>query len=376
MRRARPLSRRGQAGVTLIELMISMLLASILSAGLFYMMSSQQRTYSEQLSNMTAQQNITGAMEYLQGQIWRAGYGFTSCGGQIRAYRSGANITIDAFTMQNSFNLFTGATDPNGSDSFSVAYSEMQGIQLGVKVVQKMPSSISASALITNAIGGILSGHILVIWKPGSDLWCSALQATGNATSAPGNGYIIPHTPSAWNSTTNIFPVSGYPVGAIVMNLGNYRFPRNFAIDHSRNPPQLITWSHPSLDDVEVIADGIEDMQVSYACDMNGNGVLDEGVDVGARTSDEWANNVPSDVIPSCIDTAGEPIVISLVRLTLISRSPGPILTNQLGFRPGAEDHHMGDPTDDQKHSGGLGTYSRAVLTNTIKPRNIRGRKP
>ena len=40
---------RSQRGLTLIELMVSMLLATILVGGLFYMMTGQERTYSNQM---------------------------------------------------------------------------------------------------------------------------------------------------------------------------------------------------------------------------------------------------------------------------------------------------------------------------------------
>ncbi len=369
---------KDQAGVTLIELMISMLLASVLSAGLFYMMSSQQRTYTEQLSVMTAQQNITGAMEYLQGQIWKAGYGFTSCGGEVRAYQSGASITINAFSMQNAFNLYTGTTDPYQSDSFSVSYnSDAGGGQLGVKIVQKMPSS--SAVLKTNASGNIKANDILVIWKPGSDLWCSVMQATQDAQPEKGGQqFHVSHNPkSSWNPPGghSIFPPGGYPLGSIVMNLGQFTGPRHFAIDRSQNPPLLVTWTRTDRTDVEVIAGGIDDMQLSYACDMNNDGILDEGKTDAERTNDEWADNVAGDVPPSCVDaTTGEPIVVGLVRLTLIFRTAGPVIGDKSGFRPGAEDHSKGSPNDDLKAAGKMGTYSRVVLTNTIKPRNIRRR--
>lgn len=68
-----------QRGITLIELMVSLLLAAMLSAGIFYMMSGQTRTYNTQMKSLTTQENLWGAMEYLQRQVRMAGYGFGGC---------------------------------------------------------------------------------------------------------------------------------------------------------------------------------------------------------------------------------------------------------------------------------------------------------
>ena len=58
----------------------------------------------------------------------------------------------------------------------------------------------------------------------------------------------------------------------------------------------------------QVLAEGIEDLQVSFACDTGSianqnltqlNGILDEGTDDGSKQSDEWWNNVPGDNLPA-----------------------------------------------------------------------------
>jgi len=192
-----------QSGLTLIELMVSILLATILTAGLFYMMSGQQQTYTSQLSNMTTQENLWGAMEYLQGQVRRAGYGFTSCNGELRGYDPAlsSNVIYPAINIRNGFNLLTNSTDPGLSDSFQVIYSTKTETFMGVKLMQRMPSSVAD--LRTNSRSDIAVGDYLVVWRPGAELWCSLLRVTGTPV-CTGSLCTIPHNQGG--SGSNIFP--------------------------------------------------------------------------------------------------------------------------------------------------------------------------
>jgi hypothetical protein len=176
----------------------------------------------------------------------------------------------------------------------------------------------------------------------------------------------------------------GYPAGSLVVRLGPSVTPRHIAIDNHRDPPLLVTWRASDRSDLEVIAAGIEDMQVAWGCDANGDGAIAEGAcaetngdghcecgvgldDCSAKLADEWAFNAPGDTPPSC-GTAP----IAVVRLTVIARDEGPELGDRRGYRPAAEDRARGTPSDDLAATGGTGTYSRIKLTTEVVPRNIR----
>lgn len=106
-------------------------------------------------------------------------------------------------------------------------------------------------------------------------------------------------------------------------------------MDSSVAPPRLITWStinaNPAADktNLEVVADGMEDMQIVWACDDDLDGLYQENT--SDLANDEWANNVASDNPPAC----GRPEV---VRLTLIARSASSDMWDKTGHRPTAED--------------------------------------
>ena len=62
-----PTSR--QAGLTIVELIVAILLAAVMTSGLFYMLSGQQKTYTEQYNQMGRNANLWGAMNFLERQI-------------------------------------------------------------------------------------------------------------------------------------------------------------------------------------------------------------------------------------------------------------------------------------------------------------------
>jgi type IV pilus assembly protein PilW len=364
----RPRRAAREAGLTLIELMISVLLATMLTGGLFYMMQGQQRTYASQLSNLSAQENLWGAMEYLQAQIRKAGYGFGGCpNGVIQKWDggNGASNSFMAINIQNSLNLYTGAADT--SDSFSVTYAtgDSSGGILSVKLYNVIPGA--SAEVIVNQSGGIKNNDLLVAWDPGSTQPCVIVKATQDAQNtgagwkvqtAPDGTYNAPGGLNQWRSGV-------WKAGALLIRIGNNTAPRNFAIDKSRNPPLLVSWTASNKSDLEIIAEGIEDMQIAWACDVNQNGVYEESTT--SPTTDEWAYASPSDsasTVPAC-----GTMPIGAVRITLIARTAAPIVGDRGGQLPAAEDRAAGS-TD--QALGVLGSYGRAVLTSVIKPRNIR----
>ena len=397
---ARPLRAIQQVGMTLIELMVTVLLATILIGGLFYMMSGQQRTYTNQVNVLSAQENLWGAMEYLERQIRMAGYGFGACGAKILTVGGGsADAAVDVLTglkVYNDHNLFTGTIGVDGTDSFEVRYSvTVTTGQQNMRVTKELP--INSTVLYASSNGGadpIKTGDLVVVCLPGFP--GTLMEITKDPEQMPqdydGDGVgdykysmnpASPYNPPNWNGLFG--PGAKYPPNTSMVRFGSTGEPRKFAIDNTHNPPRLVTWQLTDKSDLAIVASGIEDMQIAWACDTEpspGNGIFTEGVcavsgggvsckcstdNCSAKVGDEWANNVASDTEPICGDNP-----IQRVRLTLIARTDGPVIANRQGKRPEAEDHYEGTSAEDLTKTGNMGTYARAVLTSTVVPRNIR----
>jgi hypothetical protein len=127
----------------------------------------------------------------------------------------------------------------------------------------------------------------------------------------------------------------------------------------------------------QILAEGIEDLQVSFACDVGPgstpelsslNGRLDEGSTDAEMKTDEWWNNVPGDTLPAS-GTAGFCNLPMAIRLTLVARSlyPDDLIDATLsGNGPiDVEDHRQASPRP-------MDQYRRRVMTTTVYPRNNR----
>jgi hypothetical protein len=127
----------------------------------------------------------------------------------------------------------------------------------------------------------------------------------------------------------------------------------------------------------QVLAEGVEDLQVSFACDTGSlqvydltqvNGSLDEGSGSFNKQTDEWWNNTPNDNLPA-INTAGYCNLPTAVRLTLVARSltPDDLIDPTITSNGpmDAEDHCY--PTDSTRPTD---SFRRRVLSTTVYPRN------
>lgn len=412
----------GQHGVTLVELLVVVVLAGILSAGIYFMASGQQRTYTEQLSALTSQQNLWGAMEHLQRQVRMAGMGLSAgCGDSVRTGLAPGDGSViwRALEVRNNFNLAraaAGASPVNdGTDSFTVRYmDDAAGVVLRLVTEKFNPSSSHAwvNGPAPPSSIGLGEGDLVVICQPGDpSKWAALVQVNGGGGNNPlwSNGlqawkvsYVHGGSPYNPPGGHNHFPPGGYEPGAVMIRIGGDH-PRSFAVDNMRNPPELVTWVGADWASREVIAEGIEDMQIAWACDADKDGFLTEGPCSGAdcdkddikshqscdctpRLSDEWASNAggaqsrlggeqvegqSQDLVDPRAAAFCQGAPVAAVRITLVARTAGPEVGNRLGYRPAAEDHTAGTPADDLAATGGVGTYRRARLTSTVQPRNI-----
>jgi hypothetical protein len=125
----------------------------------------------------------------------------------------------------------------------------------------------------------------------------------------------------------------------------------------------------------QVLAEGIEDLQIAFACDngtlvsqtlLNVNGQLDEGYDDVTKQGDEWWNNVPGDNLPP-INNPGYCNLPTAIRLTLVARTltPDDLIDPTLSANGpmDVENHRYSSPRPTDQ-------YRRRVLSTTVYPRN------
>lgn len=374
---------RDEQGLTLRELMWTLAVLALLAAGLYQMLSEQSASYQRELHDERSRRALEGATTFIQRELRRAGSGFGGCKGAIRRWDGQGKKTratsLVALRVYNDCNLLLTPArrcpDGSGADSFSVAYADdpAVGSLRSMSLMAAMPSSAPHSALIVRSPGHFRRGDQLLLSAPEGGT-CTLLRLTANPRPL-GAFYELPHAASKGlnpPAELNIFPPGGYPRGSLVTRVGPMTRVRHFAVASRRPYPALVTWTQadarPPRDSgaLEVVAEGIEDLQLSWACDANGNGRYEQ--DRAHPERDEWAYTCANDKLPRCGDTpAGR------VRLTLIARPRIADPDFEAGRRPAAEDRAAGEPADDQRLSGGRGTFRRRKVSALVDLPNVAG---
>ena len=469
--------RAPEQGMTLVELMVTMVIAAIVAASTFMFFAGQQRVYESQTKMLNVQQNVWASMEVLSRFVRTAGSGMYGCvrpvGGIVaspplnrsptgpdpddsddppvvagvhdlsrrpnaglRAYNSPAMPTYDAATgqVQRVPPLWiVDQADPNqplgnpafgivpGTDVITVAFgNRASGTNFDSPLAGDVTSTNGAIvAAPGNSVMFQPGEFILLIGEPGmggvgfglaSDVGCTMFQIT-SVTSAtdtlnhanddsdtcappPSTGC----TGSIWNPLVTVaamIPGSGYhrylagpPVqyaNTGIRNFGEFWWVRfairtlapdgtpltNLGIAGQTHDVPVLTMERldgsAASSGPQVLAEGIEDLQVAFACDLNADGVLTATAN---QATDEWKLDNPADVIATSNGAkCNQP---SAVRLTLVARS----LTEDNGIdaaltdngRPAVENHAAHTP--DNNFTTGRDQFRRRVMTTTVYPRN------
>lgn len=379
-------ARGGERGLTLVELMVTLIIAGLVSASAFVFFAGQRRVYDAQVKVLGVQQNLWAAMETLTRFVRAAGTGMVGCvnatdpppGGTsapltgLRAYTAGPPAQVLRLAPMWIQNGAAGAPDAitvvfgaGTSGSFSDAGLSASVTRPSDGVVV---TAGTTPAFRAGEFGLLLDVSGLPTGPPLGDRGCTLFQITG--IDAAGNQLLHAST-SSFNppgDVAGLVPfdyVGGASPKAAVRNFGSLSWVR-FAIDSTGPSPRL---TMARLDGgggpvtPQTLAEGIEDLQIAYACDLDPaapdgpDGVLSEGTDAASRAADEWSYNVTGDVPRvGCVRPQA-------LRLTIIARTlQGD--DNLAGATGNAK------PATEDGAAGAKDNFRHRVLTTLVSPRN------
>jgi Tfp pilus assembly protein PilW len=426
------------AGLSLVEIMVTLVLAAIVSSATFMFFAGQQRVYETQSKVLLIQQNLWSSMEAVSRYVRSTGSGMAGCvlpalfndtasstaGLLSNATPSPGPLTASLATrpttgfralddttsnMQwipplwivNNSTSDTGVT-PN-TDILTVAFGNRSSgadidvaIQTNVMLTTDLLNLAGTNSGNMFRAGEFVSLLTLPAWYYGTttvtDRGCTLFQITSNPASttqlikayarAPG---MTADNARIWNPALSVpamIPAGGYTAGGLagVRNLGQLVWVRFYVGPDERGVPclwmQRLDLPASGQGAPQILAEGIEDLQVSFACDTgtlgavdlaNPNGTLDEGHTDAEKQTDEWWNNTPSDTLPG-LGTAGFCNLPQVIRITLVARSVvaddliDAVLTSNTPIN--IEDHHYSSPTPDQ--------FRRRIMSTSLFPRNAR----
>ena len=314
---------RREAGFTLVELMASVVIFSIAMTAVFATYSFQKKSFEVQSQVAAMQQNVREGIEVLSRDLRLAGYGIPAPV-TIPNNLIGAGVTTirSLYPVDNTV----------GPDSVYIMYLyDMDANQPPTEITSPMPDS--SAEFNVDSVAGFLDGDLCIITNgSAADMF--------QVTQVQGASLKIQHNPGgsarAYNEPGghNTFPPGGYGTGS---TLAKVRFLRYY-IDSTTDParPTLMVDRMASAAP-QPVGDSIEDMQLQYRLDTDGDGV-----------ADAWSDN------------PGNPAQIRQVRILLIARTKFP----EKGWtevRPALGNHAAGTGTDG---------YRRRVLEITVDVRN------
>jgi prepilin-type N-terminal cleavage/methylation domain-containing protein len=425
--------RDANRGMTLVELMITLIISSVIAASTFVFFAGQQRIYDTQTKVLNIQQNVWAAMEVLTRYTRAAGSGMFEClhpasyantagagGGRLpssspspgplspslavapdaglRAYNAATGLSQRIPPLWIVDNSDADANVATNTDILTVAFgSQTSGTDtdadLGLDFSDTSPGN-PITLKLANASNMFRGGEFVLLlikpsWTYGNDpkpdRGCTMLQITDYAA----NSTALRHSSVSisgmtWNPPTNqggMLPSSaGYGASTTgVRNFGSLAWLRFFIRQDAVTgiPNLMLQQLHRGGVDgqAQVLAEGIEDLQISFACDTGSlgdysltkiNGQLDEGSDDASKQRDEWWNNVPNDDLPGIADQ-GYCNLPTAIRLTLVARSLSPddlVDPTVTGNGPlDVENHRYSTPRPTDR-------YRRRVLSTTVYPRN------
>lgn len=343
-------------GFTMIELAISVAMATFVVMGLYGIFTIQTQQLMNQDMRMEMHQNARFALEILSRSIRMAGFG--SRGTIVGAMGTGGDGNAQDVVVAYD------AYGTNGSDAITVAYMEPS---LVMNTMYSTVESCTTSTITFNPnhldyfdkLNQFRTGDLLMcydyagigsnntyLWSISSDASTSTPFGTINVDASSAT---LSDFSAVCAASSNLTPVMRCSKGQVI----------TFYIDDTDNAVGPGTPSHPVLmmdlngnfpnnDDVPLV-DNVEDLQLQYC------------VDDGTRATDcsvfsNWTNTV----------TTGEADEVWMVRIMMVLRSPK---ANYQDFEwSGNVRPALGNNTASTTNDG----YYRNVVTTEVTVRNNR----
>lgn len=327
--RRRQRARNSQAGFTLIELMISLVLFSFAIAGILSIAVTMVTGFREQRLSIHTEAASRMSIEFIADAVRGAAPGVKNEAQiqHVSICNAGVGVT-GGFLLVNSAGMPDALTIvyPAGSIVTSLRGTYTTGTT-NISVTDASQLSVGDTLLISN----MDQGHLATI---------TSVNTTSGAITLA----------SQTCTLTLAMPAGGYGPGSLVIRAERVTF---YVADDTTVTPSVPTlWMDPDAEGPltgEPLAEGIEDFQVALAVDANGNGTIDTTAN---GINDEWFHDVPGETLP-----AG---VVRGVRIWMVARATSGILKGSY-TRPSIADR-IGATAPD--------TFRRRVVTSTVEIRN------
>jgi prepilin-type N-terminal cleavage/methylation domain-containing protein len=287
-----------QRGMTLVEIMIAMFLASLVSAAVLMITRTQLIAYEQNDQVIRMQQNERAGVGFLENLLRRA------CGG-IQYGQVGVNVgTVQLNT--SCLNVYDGATTSSGSFTNSAPTTGMDAVEViygtspFTATTAMSMNSATPTVTVVSTAGFSVNDYVLVVqdFQYAGLFQISAIDQAGKVLSLGSlSAALAPGTGAGKNMPAN-FVVSSWTydrywvMKAVTESLyvdttsgGNYT--NMLMLD----PDGVAGTSHS---DADPLVENVVDFQVAMGCDDNADGVITENT--GSKSTDEWYGNASGEL--------------------------------------------------------------------------------
>jgi type IV pilus assembly protein PilW len=343
-----------QAGFTLVELMVGMVVAAIIVAAGFTVLTTTNKSLQANEQIVDMQQNVRMAMEMLTRDIKSAGFGSpgVAIGNCSNGIMPGDQNPTGVDTGPDSVQLLVPTTKASGSNRWTLSAATVSS---GITSITLQPGAVTdmvSSGLIANQSYISIGGAATVL-------------VTGLSTAASTLSVSIP--PPLWFQNAD----QVYLLQCIRYRVVLAPDPTNICGGNAPCLTRGVAGVTVGPNAEGPIAEGVEDLQLAYACDgcvatING-GVPDRVIDdqspfSGSFDQADYLSNVPWTAAPLTPDK------IQMVQVALVARQS----KNDQGFGEGVGSTASPAQTVTSDHPlPADSNHRRRVLVRTVETRNV-----
>ena len=341
-----------QAGVTLIELMVGMVVAAIVVAAAFTILTNTSKTLRANEQIVDTQQNVRMAMEWLARDFKLAGFGNPGVplGNCTNAIVPGDQNPTGVDSGPDSVQVLVPTTRTSGSNRWTLLVPTTTAGTTQITLQSGAVADMVSSGLVANQSYVSLGGS-------------ATAQVTGLSAAASTINVAIP--PPLWfqqEDQVYLLQCIRYQV-VLPPDAGNLC---------GGNAPCLTRGVAGGVGPTAEapIAEGVEDLQLAYACDgcvtaINSgipNRIIDDQNGSNSFDQADFLSNVPWTASPLTPDK------IQLVQVALVARQS----KNDQGFGEGVAPVGSSPMTITSDHTlPADSTHRRRVLVKTVETRNV-----
>lgn len=316
--------RTSEAGFTLIEVMTAMIILGIAMTAAFATFQFQHASFTVQNRVAEAQQNLRAVLDVMGRDIRLAGYGIPAA----------VNLPPGLLpTGDNTIRNIRPLNRTTGADEIYILYLYDMDASLP-PTDAPLGMGVYANNLNVTSTAGFARGDLVLIRN---DQSADMFEVTGTPSATTLN-FDVGGSTNLYNSLTahTPFPVPGYAGGDTVVSKA--RFVRYFIDTTDPDHPTLMLdkMIDKTTPVAQPLADDIEDMQIQYGVDMNGDSAID---------STEWIDSPNATQMP----------LVKQIRLFLSARTR----MKEKGWQDAR-------PALADRAAGAADSYRRRVIENGI----------